>query len=82
MTFIHQLNQAGTVDVRIYLCRADVAMPEQRLQSPQVRTTLQQMGSKGMSQNMRTDFCWVYSCLDGMFPDDLEQSYPADMACS
>ena len=71
MAIIYELDQAGTVDMRVDLRRADVTMAQQGLQCPEICTPFEQMGSKSMPQDMRADICRIDSCPDSMFLDNL-----------
>ena len=71
MAIIYQLNQAGAIDMRIDLGRADVAMPQQGLQGSQISPSFQKMGRKGMTQDMGADMRGMNTGHDRKFPDDL-----------
>src|SRR5262245_56388187 len=55
MKFLMHFPQPITSHVRIDLCRADVGVPKQLLNDPQVCSVLQQMRREAMPQHMRCD---------------------------
>ena len=54
--------------MRVQLCRGDVGMAQQLLDHPQVRTTIQEMRGKRVSEGVRmylaSETCGVRSCAD------------------
>ena len=40
----------------IYLCRDDLAVPEQELYRPEISSSFQEMGGERMAEHMRADF--------------------------
>ena len=62
--FIIYLGEMLKIKVSIDLGRADVRMPEQLLDRPQITAGLHHMGCKAMAKQMRIDALW-YAGLDG-----------------
>lgn len=55
MTFPVDIQKMLEVEVGVFLCRGQAFMTEELLDDPQVRSSAQQVGSKGMAKGMRTD---------------------------
>ena len=55
MAGVDQFDQAGRVDMRVDLRGGDVGMAQQRLEDAQVRASSQEVGRKGVAQDMRAD---------------------------
>ena len=65
MKLFMQLLQAGTVNMSVNLRGRNVRMAEQLLHNPKVRSALQQMGRKRMSQRVWADV--FQACFLGHF---------------
>ena len=61
----------GRLYMGIYLCRGDAFMPQHFLNDTQVRTILDQMGRKGMTESMRGNLL-PHSCRQSLSLDHLE----------
>ena len=79
MPSIDQFYQPGGIDMGVDLGGGDIGMAQQSLQHPQVCPAFQQMGGKGMPQDMRADLCGIQSCMRSQILNYLEQANAADM---
>ena len=59
MSFVYQRYEPRRIHMGIYLGRRNIGMTEQCLQDPKVRPARQQMGCKGVAQDMRTDLARI-----------------------
>jgi hypothetical protein len=63
--------------MRVNFGRCDIRMAQQHLQGPEISASFQQVGGKGMAQDVGADAVGRYTCSARQILNHLKQSDPA-----